>query len=64
MSSRDGHMALFTSSKKDLGVVTPLVTAKKRTIYFAERVPSLRMRHSFSWQGLQRVSAFLYLFLI
>ena len=28
-SSRDGRIVLSTISKKDLGVVTPLVTAKR-----------------------------------
>ena len=49
-SSKDGRMVYFTSSKKDLGVVTPLVTA--------ERVPSFRMRRLLSCQGLLRISAF------
>ena len=39
-SSKDGRMVLSTCSKKDLGVVIPLVTAEREGfISFAERVP-------------------------
>ena len=62
MSSRDGRMAPSNSSKKDLGVVTPLVSAGTIMGFFLS--PSLRMRHPFSCQGLLGVSAFLYLILI
>ena len=38
-SSKDGRMALSTSSKKDLGVVTPLVTAEReQTSFFCQDV--------------------------
>ena len=65
-SSKDGRMVPSTSSKKDLGVFTPLVTAERERVYFLYREGSfLRKRRSFSCLGILGVSAFfLYLFLI
>ena len=59
-SSRDGHMALSTSSKKYLGVVTPLVTAERErhSFFCRDGSFSLRMRCPFSCRGLLGVSAY------
>ena len=56
---KHGRMVPFTSSKKNLGIVTSLVTAEreKGLLSFTERVLSLRMRRPFSCQGLRGVSA-------
>ena len=40
-SSRDGRMASSTTSKKDLGVVTQLVTAERERDSFVGAVPFL-----------------------
>ena len=59
-TSRDGRMALSTTNKKYLGIVTPLVTAEReRYSFFCQDSSfSLRMRHTSSSQGLLGVSAY------
>ena len=49
---------LANASSKDLGVVTPLVTAEREQASFAERFPFLRIRRPLSCQGLLGVSEF------
>ena len=59
-STKDGRMAPSTSSKKDLGVVTPLVTAEgERDSFFCRDGSfSLRMHRPSSFQGIQGVSVY------
>ena len=59
MSSRDGRMAPTTTSKKDLGIVTLLVTAEREQDYFFCRDGpfSLHMHRTSFCQGLLEVAA-------
>ena len=55
-----GRMVPSTSSKKDLGVVTPLVTAEREqdSFFCQDGSFSLRMRRLSSFQELLGVSAY------
>ena len=59
-SSRDGRVAPSTTSKKDLGVVTLLVTAERKqdSFFCREGSFSLRMRRHSSCQKLLGVPAY------
>ena len=60
MTSKDGHMVLSTSSKKDLGVVTSLVTAERERV----RVPFFAHASPFFVRGFWEFLHIFYLCLI
>ena len=59
-SFKDGRMAPSTSNKKDLGVITPLVTGERErgSFFYMNGFFSLCMRRPYSCQGLLGVSAY------